>query len=144
MGHSIIIKSANTADDMKVLFEIRRKVFVDEQGVNEREEYDEFETSSTHLLAALDGTPVGTCRYRNTDKGIKLERYAVLSAYRNHQVGSQLLKHFLSQINHNKYIYLHAQVQAAAFYAKYGFEVVGEQFEEAGIQHFKMVFKGKA
>jgi predicted GNAT family N-acyltransferase len=38
-------------------------------------------------------------------------------------------------------VYLHAQVQVVDFYAKFGFEAVGPQFEEAGIQHYKMVLR---
>ena len=38
-------------------------------------------------------------------------------------------------------IYLHAQLAAMGLYQKFGFEKVGAQFEEAGIQHFKMILK---
>jgi predicted GNAT family N-acyltransferase len=37
------------------------------------------------------------------------------------------------------YIYLNAQVDAVPLYEKSGFEKTGPQFEEAGIQHYKMV-----
>ena len=39
------------------------------------------------------------------------------------------------------YIYLNAQLDAMSLYAKFGFTAEGEQFQEAGIQHFKMVKK---
>ncbi|MEC8692543.1 MAG: GNAT family N-acetyltransferase, partial [Bacteroidota bacterium] len=35
--------------------------------------------------------------------------------------------------------YLHAQLHAIPFYEKYGFKCTGPEFEEAGIQHFKMI-----
>ena len=35
-------------------------------------------------------------------------------------------------------IYLHAQVDVIPFYEKIGFIKEGDQFEEAGIQHYKM------
>ncbi|MNC99759.1 hypothetical protein D3C83_181530 [compost metagenome] len=41
----------------------------------------------------------------------------------------------------NKKIYLNAQVAAMNFYAREGFVAEGEMFMEAGIQHFKMVFR---
>ncbi|MEY2924678.1 MAG: hypothetical protein RLZZ337_1226, partial [Bacteroidota bacterium] len=72
------ISIAQSADQLNKIFEVRRRVFVEEQAVEEVEEYDEFETSSTHLFAKLGDNIVGTCRFRNTDKGIKLERFAVL------------------------------------------------------------------
>ena len=39
------------------------------------------------------------------------------------------------------YIYLHAQLDAMPLYQKFNFITEGDQFEEAGIQHFKMVLK---
>ena len=39
------------------------------------------------------------------------------------------------------YVYLNAQLQAMGLYSKFGFVSEGPQFEEAGIQHFKMVLK---
>ena len=37
------------------------------------------------------------------------------------------------------YVYLHGQIQACALYEKFGFEKEGEEFDEVGIQHYKMV-----
>ena len=39
------------------------------------------------------------------------------------------------------YVYLHAQLDAMPLYKKFNFMAEGDQFEEAGIQHFKMVLK---
>ncbi|MBC7398861.1 MAG: GNAT family N-acetyltransferase, partial [Mucilaginibacter sp.] len=39
------------------------------------------------------------------------------------------------------YIYLNAQILAVGLYEKFRFVAEGPQFEEAGIQHFKMVKK---
>lgn len=138
----IIVKEANSASQREQIFNIRRHVFVEEQQVDEREEYDEYETSSKHLIALIDDHPVGTCRYRNTDKGIKLERFAVLSEYRGRGVGEKLVQSVLAAVDCNQHIYLHAQVQVVDFYSKYGFYKTGNKFEEAGIQHYKMIFRG--
>ena len=43
--------------------------------------------------------------------------------------------------NSKKNKYLHAQIDAMPLYAKAGFKPTGLQFEEAGIQHFKMIFE---
>ncbi|MDG1046271.1 MAG: GNAT family N-acetyltransferase [Bacteroidia bacterium] len=140
MDKEIIVKVADSPQSMEAIFEIRRTVFVIEQSVSEEEEYDEFESSSTHLFATCDNQVVGTCRFRNTSLGIKLERFAVIKAYRAQSVGASLLKAALALVDHDRMIYLHAQVQVVEFYKKYGFAQVGEQFEEAGIQHFKMIY----
>jgi len=85
---------------------------------------------------------VGTSRWRQTDEGIKLERFAVLKNYRMKGVASVLLSRMLSDlIEKTQKIYLHAQLHAAPVYAKFGFEPVGENFWEAGIEHVKMVRK---
>ena len=138
MTESINVQIANTSSQLDEIFDIRRKVFVIEQEVDEREEYDEFETSSTHLIAFYNGEPAGTCRVRNTEKGIKLERFAVLKAYRNKAIGAALVKSVLDRIDLNQHIYLHAQIQVVDFYARFGFKKVGRMFEEANIKHYKM------
>lgn len=123
---------------------IRKTVFVDEQKVPEEAEIDEYEDSSNHYLAFDDHRPIGTARWRSTSQGIKLERFAVLREARGKGVGGALLKTILDDIQREtrgpqRPLYLHAQVSALAFYRKFGFQTVGDKFEECGIQHFKMV-----
>lgn len=123
-------------------FDIRVKVFVDEQGVDRDLEY-EHEEESTHFIALVDGEEAGTARWRKTEKGIKLERFAVLPDFRSVGVGRELVKAVLNDIDTKaQKIYLHAQSQVVDFYKKQGFEPEGEEFEEAGIKHFKMVLRG--
>lgn len=128
--------------DKKILeeaFKIRRKVFVEEQEVDEEEEY-EFEEESQHFIASINGVYVGTARWRQTDKGVKLERFAILKEYRSMGVGSELVKAVIKNIPEEfAYLYLHAQLTAMGLYAKYGFIEEGPMFEEAGIKHYKMV-----
>ncbi len=139
--NDIRIVLAQSSSQLEEIFDVRREVFVKEQSVDESEEYDEFETSSTHLLAILNDKTVGTCRFRNTDKGIKLERFAVIKSARGIGVGEKLMFAALSKVDQSQTIYLHAQVQVVDFYKKYGFVKVGPEFLEANIRHFKMVYK---
>lgn len=121
-------------------FAIRQRVFVEEQQVDPALEYDEFETSANHYLACDGDSPVGTARWRMTDKGIKLERFAVLKACRKSGAGSALLQAVLKDVlPQGKPVYLHAQVQVVSFYQKYGFRTTGDEFMEAGIRHHKMI-----
>jgi predicted GNAT family N-acyltransferase len=109
--------------------------------VSETEEYDQ-EDISTHFIALYDGLPVGTARYRSTPNGIKLERFAILKSFRSRGVGSAILQHMLQALSaFEGLIYLHAQLTAMGLYSKFGFEAIGEQFEEAGIQHYKMTYQ---
>ena len=138
-----------TSTDLDTAFSIRRQVFVEEQRVDAREEYDEFEDSSTHFLAFVDDEPCGTARWRRTSNGIKMERFAVLAAFRGMGVGKALVQAVLDDVFSQQpepiqRIYLHAQLTAMPLYAGFGFVSVGSMFEEAGIQHYKMVLPGSA
>ena len=130
-------KYSNTAL-IKQAFDIRKKVFVIEQKCPPEIEY-EFEETSTHFLLIQDGDAICTSRYRETDKGIKLERFAVLKEYRKQGAGHKILKFMLDDLKKfNGLIYMHAQIDVVPFYEKMGFIKEGEVFEEAFIMHYKM------
>ncbi len=137
----ITVKRIDTAAEMESAHKIRKEVFVEEQGISMREEIDTFEDEATHILACIDGVPVGTARWRMTDSGLKLERFAVLPDHRELGVGKALLKYSLQANDTNQRVYLNAQLDVIDFYKRYGFHVVGPQFLEAGILHQKMVKK---
>lgn len=135
-----IIKITEEAD-LHQAWAIRKQVFVVEQNCPEVLEW-EHEQESVHYLARIKGEAVGTARWRVTDEGIKLERFAVLEAHRKKGVASALLQRILSDISDKQQkVYLHAQTYAAAVYAHFDFEPVGANFWEAGIEHIKMVRK---
>lgn len=75
-----VIKIKNQADLDKA-FAIRKKVFVEEQNCPPELEWEN-EDVSIHFLAELNGVPCGACRWRKTDAGYKLERFAVLKEFR--------------------------------------------------------------
>jgi predicted GNAT family N-acyltransferase len=138
----IIVQLIENDTQLRTAFAIRQKVFVEEQQVDPQLEYDEFEKDSRHFLATVDHLPAGTARWRKTEDGIKLERFAVFPEFRNQGVGSALLIHVLKDVGRpeGKLIYLHAQNQVIPFYEKHGFEISGGEFEEAGILHHKMIY----
>ncbi|MGD1843114.1 MAG: GNAT family N-acetyltransferase [Thermonemataceae bacterium] len=140
-----VIKVTEPAD-LQQAFAIREEVFVEEQQVAREDEYDRYEEVAHHFLAFYEGTPCGTARWRFTNRGIKLERFAVLKDFRDKKVGAAILKAILEDIvatpaTEGKEIYLHAQIQVVDFYAKAGFHKVGDIFEECNIQHYTMVKK---
>lgn len=140
----ISVKKTNTPEELETVFDIRQIVFVEEQEVLPEEEYDEFEDTSAHYLATYNGVPAGVARWRETEKGVKLERFAVLKEFRNKEIGGAVLEAVLADVlpqHADKTIYLHAQLPAMNFYARHGFEQTGPQFSECNIEHFKMVYK---
>jgi predicted GNAT family N-acyltransferase len=137
----IVIKQVSDPDILEKVFAIRREVFVDEQNCPPELEW-EHEDESHHFLATVDDEPAGAARWRQTANGYKLERFSVLKKFRGIGVAQQLVKAVLADLPANvDYVYLNAQIQAMGLYEKFGFEKTGPQFEEAGIQHFKMVRK---
>jgi predicted GNAT family N-acyltransferase len=134
----ISINKIKNEEEQKIAWAIRHEVFVIGQNCPEELEW-EHEEESTHYLALLDGEPMGTARWRETEKGIKLERFAVLAVARNKGIGSALVQALTQELSSSgKLLYLHAQLEAAPLYAKFGFKPKGENFWEAGIEHVKM------
>lgn len=130
---------ASTSEQMDIVWNIRRIVFVDEQNCPEELEY-EFEEESHHFLALYNNEPAGVCRWRRTANGIKLERFAVLPQFRRKGVADALVKYVLNEVsNLEEMIYLHAQTSAMPLYENNGFVAHGEMFIEADIEHFKMI-----
>ena len=126
---------------MEIAHQIRHVVFVIGQNCPEELEW-EYEEESTHFLVLDNGESVATARHRKTDKGYKLERFAVLESEREKGYGKIVLKAILDDLSDFKgLMYMHAQKQVLPFYEKLGFKKGGEEFKEAGITHFKMYLK---
>src|SRR6185437_6644400 len=138
-----IVQVRNVTDpaELEKVFAIRREVFVGEQNCPPELEWEN-EDVSTHFLATVNGEPAGASRWRKTDKGYKLERFAVLKKFRGFGVGQELVKAVLNDLPPDAdYVYMHAQLLAIPLYEKFNFQKIGDEFEEAGIRHFKMVRK---
>ncbi|WP_421764378.1 GNAT family N-acetyltransferase [Ekhidna sp.] len=141
MTHRVI--PATSEELRKKAFAIREEVFVVEQQVAFEEEFDEFEDESYHFVALDENDdPVGSARWRYTDKGIKLERFTAKKSMRGKGLGTALVKAVLENIEEKAekgtYLYMHAQLPAVPLYLKFGFQTKGDQFDECGIMHYLM------
>nr|WP_106782842.1 GNAT family N-acetyltransferase [Lysinibacillus timonensis] len=137
-------KTITLEEDLRVAFDIRKTVFVDEQGVPLEDEFDEFDTldgQCKHVLVYYDGQPVGTGRIREVGGLGKLERICILKPYRKFGLGKVIIQALediakqqgLSQVK------LHGQTQAEGFYHKLGYLTSSDMFMEDGIPHVLMV-----
>ena len=121
--------------------EIRKKVFVEEQGF--REEFDDVDLKATHFVLFDDsGAPIATCRVftkENKDVYI-LGRLAVSKACRGKNIGSILIKHAEEYVKKmgGEQIQLHAQCRVTAFYNRVGFTSFGDVEDEEGCPHIWM------
>jgi len=133
---------ATTEREREDAFAVRREVFVEEQGVPEELEWDEYDEKSRtiHFVAYDDGDPVGAARVRPKSEGVgKVERVATLEERRGEGIGRALMAAVedAARTEYEKLV-LHAQRHAESFYADLDYERVGEEFEEAGIPHVEM------
>ena len=74
----INVKIINTTKEHEKCLDIWRQVFIIEQNISKQIEMDDYLVNITQILALFKEKAVGTARYRRTDSGIKLERFAVL------------------------------------------------------------------
>jgi len=138
---NLIIKKVDTLQELSDAQEVRRQVFIEEQGIKREEEFDGLDQNSDHIIVYGNNVPVGTARIRyKNDVLAKLERIAVLKSYRGRGIGRGIVKASLklAQTKGASEVTLHAQQSAIGFYEKLGFQQEGEPFEEAGIPHIAM------
>jgi predicted GNAT family N-acyltransferase len=130
--------SFNDKDLSSQAFAIRHKVFVEEENVDPTLEYDH-EEDAHHYLLLLGRKALATARWRETEQGIKLERFAVLPEFRNRGLGGIILKEVINDVVPlGKTIYLHSQLRAVPFYERHGFVKEGPVFYEADMGHYYM------
>jgi predicted GNAT family N-acyltransferase len=133
------VTEADIAADGRIIRSIREAVFVTEQGVPAALEWDGRDGGAIHLLAYdSGGRAVGTARLLPDGR---LGRMAVLGPWRGRGAGSALLARAVEIARREGMarIHLSAQSRAEAFYVRHGFVAEGEEFEEAGIPHRRMV-----
>jgi predicted GNAT family N-acyltransferase len=135
------VRIVTTAAERDAAYAIRRAVFQEEQGVPAEIEFDDDDAVAVHVIAEVEGATVGTGRLVLQADHAKIGRMAVLVPWRRSGVGRMLLDALLREAMQRgaARAVLHAQVQALGFYARAGFTAVGDEFDEAGIPHRKMI-----
>ncbi len=132
---------AESDNQMEQVFEIRREVFIREQGVPEEIEMDELDSEAIHVLASENGVPAGCGRLLLKDGNARIGRVAVRKAMRRSGIGDGICRLLMSIARDNgaEKATINAQLTAVEFYKTLGFEEEGEVFDEAGIDHVRMV-----
>ncbi len=137
LAHELsVIEQAGLAGYFLIVWDIVH--FAREQGVPLELELDEHDPRCDHALAfAADGAAVGTGRLLPDGH---VGRMAVLSEWRGQGVGALLLQILVEQARQrgHAHVRLNAQCYATGFYRRYGFEVTGPEFMDAGIPHVAM------
>jgi predicted GNAT family N-acyltransferase len=120
---------------------LRRRVFIEEQGVSEADEVDDQDEAAIHLLATENGTPIGSARLLLQGETGKIGRVCVLSSHRGKGIGAALIRAAVNEFRKQpgvKRVKLGAQTHAIGFYEGLGFTAYGPDYDDAGIPHRDM------
>jgi len=134
-------KMVETSSELERALEVRRAVFVEEQGVEKEIEYDGRDIEAEHIIVTCGELTIGTARVRFPATGrAKIERMAVLPLFRCRGVGRGMLSALTVAFREQRIesIVLHAQNPVVAFYETCGYRVTSAPFIEANIKHVVM------
>lgn len=136
-----IKQTAFGGDEQKKEIELRHKILRQPLGLHYTQEQLSAEKDEFHF-AAFDGDKlVGCLLMKAIDKDeIKMRQVAVDEDYQGKGVGKALVlrsEKFASE-NGFSLITLHARKTAVLFYEKIGYKIVGDEFTEVTLSHFKM------
>ncbi|MEO0767049.1 MAG: GNAT family N-acetyltransferase [Pseudomonadota bacterium] len=128
-------------DDLATCLALRRRVFIEEQGVSEADEVDGRDGDALHVLATLDGAPLGCARVLIVGEVAKIGRVCVVKDARGTGLGAAIIKACLDVARRQPGLTrakLGAQIHALSFYEKLGFAAFGPVYDDAGIPHRDM------
>jgi len=132
-------------------FDVRIEVFHHEQGFPLETELDEYDDNAIHFLLRLLPTlePIGTIRCVKGKDQYKLSRLAVLKDYRKFRLGRELVLALHDFVSGDAKasggeqsfarVVSHSQIPVKGFYAKFGYYSEGDEFDEDGAPHQRMV-----
>jgi predicted GNAT family N-acyltransferase len=134
------VRPARGKDEVRAALDLRRAVFVEEQGVPLAEEQDAHDAAALHLVAVLDGRVVGTCRLVPAGDTVKLGRMAVARGARGRGIAARLPAEADTRALElgARRVALGAQLTALRVYERAGYVARGERFLDAGIEHVMM------
>ena len=116
---------------------VRGQVFIVEQKIDWEIEFDNLDPECVLFTAYVEDKACGAARlYKN-----KVGRVATLKDYRKQGIATAIMKkieEYAKEVGINE-IKLHAQLYVKDFYEHLGYIVVGDIFQEADIDHVKMI-----
>lgn len=146
---SVIIKKFQdlSADELYGILQLREAVFTFEQKVEE-EDLDGEDQPAYHIFIKKGAQVVACGRFftpgSRYDKSIYFGRFVVAKDHRGQGLAQKIFQGFMDYATHHypeSEITLSSQCYIKGFYEKYGFQVIGEPYDEAGIDHIKMLKK---
>lgn len=134
----IRIEMSDTLSDE--VLTLRRRVFIEEQGIPEADELDGTDGGCVHWVLRLDGKAVATIRTKRLGDTIKIGRVATLAEARGRGFATRLMRLALDKARADgaTKAYLSAQEDVIPYYARLGFEAEGPAYDDGGIPHRDM------
>ncbi|WP_421935134.1 GNAT family N-acetyltransferase [Pelagibius sp.] len=135
------IRFVESEAEIALCLDLRRKVFMGEQGVSEDEEIDGLDPICRHVLAVDNGGAVAAARVKTSGDLAKIQRVCVSASHRGQGLGARMIEYILDRLRGEdtvSQVRLGAQIHALKFYERFGFRPVGETYLDAGIPHQDM------
>lgn len=140
----IITRWFNGNEDLTDSFYVRRKVFIDEQKIDESLEFNGTDKNAYILVVYDNNKPIGTGRIIIDEGKYLLGRIAVLKEERGKKIGDLVVRELIKKSYEMgaKEQHVHAQIRAKGFYETLGFTPYGDEYYEDTIPHISMVHTG--
>lgn len=120
------------------LWRLRQQVFVVEQDCPYPDlDGRDLEDATRHVLLIDDDALVGCLRVLDDGDWSRIGRVVVAPAARGRGLAALMMDEALAAIG-DRQVRLDAQTGLTGFYAAYGFEVTGPEFDEDGVMHVPM------
>ena len=138
-----------TVFELYEILKAREEIFIVEQNCIYHD-LDSNDQSSTHLFLENEGQVV--CYLRILPRGVKYEEASVgrvitNASYRRKGYGEILVQKaidFVEEVWGEREIRISAQAHLRGFYGGLGFKVVSDVYLEDGIDHYEMLYTGRA
>lgn len=129
-------------EELYTLLRFRIGIFMLEQNAF-YEDLDGLDFKAIHFLGWIQKKLVAYARlYINSEQTAMIQRVCIHPDYRGQKLGASLMDAILNYIDrqdHLSKVELSAQYHLRSFYEKLGFQSSGEPYDDAGIQHIKMI-----
>lgn len=140
-GHRYISVVAHGSSNYWHAVDLRYAVLREPLGLNYTREQLLAEDKDIHIIYYTDSIVMATLMLTPTENGyIKMRQVAVDEQYQGAGIGAKLVEFseaYALDLGY-KHMEMHARKTAVPFYLKQGYKIIGNEFMEVTIPHFKM------